>query len=292
MSTLNNAYSPNHSFIPPLDPKSTEHPNIGNTPAPDSSGPPSGPKTRAAAVGRKLWTAIRRPRTVWAKHVNSNRLLHMLTRRRKNNASTLPEQSANGPPAGNTANDVPVPNLTGTITEEPRSEPFGPHPPPAAVTEPTDSSISLSLLSDAPPDVSQSHEGRHSQYVITNFDHQFSWARQSNARSSQASTLYNSTYVHGGRSRHSLTTGPPSVPIGPDPSDASPPTDIDQPAPHASLLPQSRRPSVPYIQTNFAQLHAPGSDEEDGHSTIRGGSSSASAVDFHGMGGLFPPSSS
>ena len=218
-----------------------------------------------------------------AKHVNSNKHLQKLIPGRK---KKVLEQPANESSAGNTANDIPAPNVTSTTTEEPRPETFRPRTLLSVVTEPTDSSISLSLPSDAPPNPSQSHDVRHPQNIIANVNRQFRSDLGSNAPSSQASTLQNSTYVNDGLSRRSSETQPPSIPE----PDASPAVDNDPPAPRPS---QPGRPYAPRIQTNLAQLHVPGSDDEDGHSTIRGGSSSpASAVDFHGMGGHFEPSTS
>jgi hypothetical protein len=174
-------------------------------------------------------------------------------------------------------------NVAGEIAMESLAFPE----PPVALTEDTESSISLSSGRGGPPTHTEAPEEDPRQNLPNYVNRQFPPGGRSSTPFSQASTLQNSTYVNDDLSRH--------------PSEVEPsPTAQPDPLPSANTLPASRRqppgspaqsthPHAPRLDTNLDRLHVLESDNEDSRSTVR--ERSGSPADFRGMGDHFNQSS-
>lgn len=281
--------------IPQLAPASGQHQTPCSITRQDSEQPPRKTKikteTKTKAFVRKVWTTIKKPGDALVKHVNDNQRLRRLLPWRVRESATLPEQPRSSPEATNTVGSPSPQDPSNAPTGgPPASEPLSvdhPSQPPAStvIVEETilaypvvpnparrtasDSSISLSSRQDSPPSIPPSPAVQHSVNTITNFEGSFRPGSHATTTFSDETTLLNSTAVNDNLSR----------------GFSSPSVDANRST--LQVTSQHLRPT-PRIQTEH--LNVPGSDDDDGHSTVRNRSNSSPASveeDLHGIGRHF-----
>jgi hypothetical protein len=239
------------------------------------------PKSRSfgSAVG-KIWTAIKEPRSVLARHLNVNKRLRRLMPRRTKDPGIPLDKPETSPEAVDKAVCAVPQNLSTVFDQETESEPLTCPNPQFAATTATESSISLSSQPDTTP-IPTPNLDTHQQLNIVNvLQHDFDSDGRSETPFSEATTLQNSTVVNdASSSRSSEALHPSTLEPNSDPTIGDRPL---TPPPISSLI---IRPFTPRLQTNFGHLDVPPSDDEDSSSTVR-----RSAVEFHGMGGHFEES--
>jgi hypothetical protein len=282
---------------PEPGPRSTKVQEYSNYDIQDSIHTPSPkPNTFVSAFGR-LWTAIKRPKSVLPKRLNGAKGLRKLIPRRTKKSTipleTPPQRSleaidpADSDPASAPA-PAPAPNprapsLSETISESPSQS-----DPPVLVPIITDSSISLHSQPDSPSTPNAVPGSSERRSVLDRVDGQFTPERVLPIPSSQASTLKDSDYVNDDSSRPS--SGAEAFPTLE--ADIESVVDGIATAPRPTS-PPPERPCTPRLQTELSQLIIPTSRDEDSYSTIRGrGSNMSSPADFHEMGSHFEGSPS
>jgi hypothetical protein len=288
MSTSNTSLPSHQTPTAPPDRKSFEVQGVCNTQAQERNVtlPPS-PKTLGSAVGM-MWKVIKRRPKILAKRLRCSKHLSKLMSLRIRKAAVPQEQRRSSAEAINVVGATSLPVSSTSINQETVSEPLTRPPAPFAVTAATDSS--LSLHEEGAPDNGQGLGFRRPADILQRIDRQFPVHRNSTTDISQDSTLQDSTYVHGTRSRSISPEQTPSI----EESNLSPAVDADHPITPLPLPTQSTRPTTPpRLQTDLAHLNVPHPDDRDSQSTIRGrGSSPVSDDDLPGVGSIFEGSPS
>lgn len=284
MSTFNKTLSSPRDPIPQSESKlrktrTTVSQNHTNTP------PIKGKKLSMAL--ERLWTAIKLPTTILAKHWRKCKRLRKVLKLRAKQPVTLVEEPKSCPQAVDLAIPAPPSTSSLAIAQDRNTRPSTCSEAPVADATATDRSISLSSQPDITLNSTPFLEGTRPPNSLNLDDHEFVPDPCPGIRSSEASTLQNSTFVN----NNNISRDPSeaqSRSISEFDRDATTEVSPDTPPGHSSLI---IRPLAPRIQTSFGQLNVPGSDEEDGRSTIRGrGSSPASPVDFNEIGSRFDES--
>jgi hypothetical protein len=288
MSAFSNALPAHQTLTHPPDSKLLEYQERRDLTAQDCTNttPPKS-KSFASAVG-KIWTAFKVPRRALARHLNVNKRLRRLMPRRTKDPVIPLDKPESSPGAVDDAFCAAPQNLSTALDQETELEPLTCPNPRFAATTATESSISLSSQPETTPILTPNLDTHRSVNLINVAQHESGSDGRSDTPFSEATTLENSTVVNdASSSRNSEALHPSALELNSDPAIGN------RPATPPLLSSLIIRPFTPCLQTNLGHLDVPLSDDEDSSSTVRrGGSSPASAVDFHGMGGHFEESPS
>jgi len=284
MSASNTSLPSHQTPTAPTDRKSFEVQDVCNT---QDQGynvtPPPSSKTLGSAVGM-IWRVIKHRPKILAKRLRCSKHLSKLMSLRIRKAAVSQEQRRGSPEPINVIEAPSLPSSSISVNQETVSEPLARPPAPFAVTAATDSSLSLSSHAEGAPDLGPGLDAQPAD-IIHRIDQHFPVHSNSTTDISQDSTLQDSTYVHGTRSR---SISPDQTASIEDPN-LGPAIDADHPSTPLQLPAQSTQPiTPPRLQTDLAHLNVPHQDDRDSQSTIRGtGSSPVSDVDFSLVGSLF-----